>query len=64
MKQLNLNTDRPFFKVPPSIKLEKIDVSSGKIVKLKSKNTILEGFKINSMTKKTNSINPVNNGIY
>ena len=64
VKQLNLNTDRPFFKVPPSIKLEKIDVNSGKIVKLKSKNTIVEGFKINSMTKKTNSINPVNNGIY
>jgi len=64
VKQLNLNTDRPFFKVPPSIKLEKIDVNSGKIVKLKNKNTIVEGFKINSMTKKTNSINPVNNGIY
>ena len=64
VKQLNLNTDRPFFKVPPSIKLEKIDVNSGKIVKSKSKNTIVEGFKINSMTKKTNSINPVNNGIY
>ena len=64
VKQLNLNTDRPFFKVPPSIKLEKIDVNSGKIVKSNSKNTIVEGFKINSMTKKTNSINPVNNGIY
>ncbi|MAW01593.1 MAG: penicillin-binding protein [Candidatus Pelagibacter sp.] len=64
ISQLKTNTNRPFFKVPQSIKLEKIDIITGDITKKNSRNVIIEGFKINNMTKKSNNYSPLYNGIY
>ena len=64
VSKLKTSANRPFFKVPQSIKLEKIDIVTGDITKNNNRNVIVEGFKINNMTKKSNNYNPLYNGIY